>query len=287
MIIYYFNAYRSLNHYNINGISFPSLFPEDQALKNIDNITTCINCMEYGVINDIFVGPCANCVGNFDNKCGKGFISWGKELRTKSTDHISSVFDTYLKPTNDIKNSMKHTDALTFIIDRLVYCLIEKHGSEKEYDINDLATYLYNLRGNLREALSRIYDANNLPTTELYDRNWSEMWRPWASIDALCSSSEEEENRRVPYQDVSRFDLPLKFFDSRLRSWSVSVGERLNFGTVVEDFEYEGDFEDNISELSGNDFDFDDNEYNDYNDNFWTPQEQEQIEQIMVNACNK
>ena len=256
-MIYYFDGYRSLNHYNINGISFPSLFPEDQALKNIDNITTCINCMEYGVINDIFVGPCANCVGHFDNKCGKGFISWGKELRTKSTDHISSVFDTYLKPTNDINGNMKHTDALTFIIDRLVYCLIEKHGSEKEYDINNLATYLYNLRGNLREALSRIYDANNLPTTELYDRNWSEIWRPWSSRDALCSSSEEEENRRVPYQDVPMPDY---------------------------DVDFDVDFDDDISELSGNDFE--DNEYNEDNYNFWISQEQERPEQIFIKACN-
>lgn len=274
MIIYYFDAYRSLNHYNINGISFPSLFPEDQALKNIDNITTCINCMEYGVINDIFVGPCANCVGNFDNKCGKGFISWGKELRTKSTDHISSVFDTYLKPVNDIKNSMKHTDALTFIIDRLVYCLIEKHGSEKEYDINDLATYLYNLRGNLREALSRIYDANNLPTTELYDRNWYEIWRPWSSRDALCSSSEEEENRRVPYQDVPRFDLPLDYL-KQINKTVINIDS---------DYDVDFDFEDDISELSGNDFE--DNEYNEDNYNFWISQEQERLEQIIVKACS-
>ena len=275
MIIYYFNAYRSLNHYNINGISFPSLFPEDQALKNIDNITTCINCMEYGVINDIFVGPCANCVGNFDNKCGKGFISWGKELRTKSTDHISSIFDTYLKPTNDIKDSMKHTNALTFIIDRLVYCLIEKHGSEKEYDINNLANYLYNLRGNLREALSRIYDANNLPTTELYDRNWYEIWRPWSSRDALCSSSEEEENRRVPYQDVPMF---------RRCYGAERVVTDPEYGTLVEDFDYDVDFDDDISELSGNDFE--DNEYNEDNYNFWISQEQERLEQIFIKACN-
>jgi len=161
---------------------------------------------------------------------------------------------------------MKHTDALTFIIDRLVYCLIEKHGSEKEYDINDLATYLYNLRGNLREALSRIYDANNISTDELYDRNWSEIWRPWASRDALCSSSEEEENRRVPYQDVPMF--------------------RRCYGAerVVTDPDSDVDFEDDISELSGNDFE--DNEYNEDNYNFWISQEQERLEQIIVKACN-
>jgi hypothetical protein len=185
----------------------------------------------------------------------------GKELRTKSTDHISSVFDTYLKTTTELNcHGIKHTDALMFIIDRLVYCLIEKHGSEKEYDIYKLARYLHNLRGNPRETLSRIYAANNLPTTELYNRNWSEFWRPWSSPDSLCSSSEEEENRRVPYQDVD--------FDDNI---SELTGN---------DF----DFDDDISELTGNDFDFDDND-ND-NENFWTPQEQEQIEQIIIKSCN-
>ena len=279
MIIYHIDEYGSLDHYTINDISFPFLFPEDQALKNIDNITTCINCMEYGIINNIFLGPCANCAGNFDNKCGKGFISWGKELRTKSTDHINSVFDTYLKTTTELNyHGIKHTDALMFIIDRLVYCLIERHGSEKEYDIYKLARYLHNLRGNPRETLSRIYDANNLPTRELYNRNWSEFWRPWSSPDSLCSSSEEEENRRVPYQDIQ--------FDDDISELSGN------------DF----DFDDDISELTGNDFDFQTPStfvsgvpslpgafgygslHN--NENFWTPQEQEQIEQIIIKSCN-
>jgi hypothetical protein len=85
-----------------NGIYHPK-FPEEWA-ENHEELTgpeQCLNCAEYGTINNIFIGYCANCAHFIYNGIrGRGFIDNGIENDEIDVIDYESVFDTYLKDIN-------------------------------------------------------------------------------------------------------------------------------------------------------------------------------------------
>ena len=59
----------------------------------------CENCAEYGCINGVFIGYCANCaIYDYEGSRGRGFIDVGKEHDDVTVTAVyPSIFDTYLK----------------------------------------------------------------------------------------------------------------------------------------------------------------------------------------------
>jgi hypothetical protein len=58
----------------------------------------CGNCLDYGCINDVFIGYCANCaIYDYEGSRGRGFIDVGIEYDDPCCMDFTSVFETYLK----------------------------------------------------------------------------------------------------------------------------------------------------------------------------------------------
>ena len=75
-------------------------FPEEWATchKEGTGPGQCNNCADYGSINGIFIGYCANCAMYvYEGSRGRGFIDVGVEFNDNNVLGCASVFDTYLK----------------------------------------------------------------------------------------------------------------------------------------------------------------------------------------------
>ena len=82
-----------------NGIYHPK-FPEEWAENHEEGTgpEQCCNCAEYGTINNIFIGYCANCAHYIYNGTrGRGFIDNGIENNEIEVIKYESIFNTYLK----------------------------------------------------------------------------------------------------------------------------------------------------------------------------------------------
>jgi hypothetical protein len=75
-------------------------FPEEWAVchKEGTGPGQCTNCADYGSINGVFIGYCANCaMYDYEGTRGRGFIDVGVENSDSLVLEYSSAFDTYLK----------------------------------------------------------------------------------------------------------------------------------------------------------------------------------------------
>ena len=84
-------------------------FPVEWAVNHKDGTgpSQCENCDEYGSINGIFIGYCANCAQyDYKGERGRGFIDSGIEITSEICAQYdipfykgdyASAFDTYLK----------------------------------------------------------------------------------------------------------------------------------------------------------------------------------------------
>jgi hypothetical protein len=74
-------------------------FPKEWAMcpKEGTGPSQCGNCLDYGCINGVFIGYCANCaIYDYEGSRGRGFIDVGVEY-DETIGSVPSVFDTYLK----------------------------------------------------------------------------------------------------------------------------------------------------------------------------------------------
>jgi hypothetical protein len=75
-------------------------FPKEWAMcpKDGTGPSQCGNCLDYGCINGVFIGYCANCaIYDYEGSRGRGFIDVGVEYDDNCCMEFTSVFDTYLK----------------------------------------------------------------------------------------------------------------------------------------------------------------------------------------------
>jgi hypothetical protein len=75
-------------------------FPVEWAMcpKEYTGPSQCGNCLDYGCINGVFIGYCANCaIYDYDGSRGRGFMDVGVESDDTIGMGFQSVFDTYLK----------------------------------------------------------------------------------------------------------------------------------------------------------------------------------------------
>ena len=75
-------------------------FPEAWAVCHEEGTGPgqCNNCADYGSVNEIFIGYCANCAMYiYEGARGRGFIDVGVENSETSVLDYPSAFDTYLK----------------------------------------------------------------------------------------------------------------------------------------------------------------------------------------------
>lgn len=75
-------------------------FPKEWAMcpKDGTGPSQCGNCLDYGSINDVFIGYCANCaIYVYEGSRGRGFIDVGIEYDDPCCMDFTSVFETYLK----------------------------------------------------------------------------------------------------------------------------------------------------------------------------------------------
>jgi hypothetical protein len=78
-------------------------FPQDWATCYQDGTgpSQCVNCADYGSINGVFIGYCANCAFYvYKGSRGRGFMGDGVECALEDVLGYKSVFDTYLKDVN-------------------------------------------------------------------------------------------------------------------------------------------------------------------------------------------
>ena len=92
------------NFYVFKGIAYDRHFPIEWAMnpKKIDDDfhcgpTDCLNCLDYGSYNGVFIGYCANCAAEYDYQRGNGFIDLGEEFKHEGFYDENSVWQTYLK----------------------------------------------------------------------------------------------------------------------------------------------------------------------------------------------
>ena len=75
-------------------------FPVDWAMcpKDGTGPSQCGNCLDFGCINGVFIGYCANCaIYDYEGSRGRGFKDVGIEDDDTNVMGYQSVFDTYLK----------------------------------------------------------------------------------------------------------------------------------------------------------------------------------------------
>jgi hypothetical protein len=78
-------------------------FPEAWALNHQEGTGPgqCNNCADYGSVNGVFIGYCANCaLYCYEGSRGRGFMGDGVELSDNDALQYPSVFDTYLENVN-------------------------------------------------------------------------------------------------------------------------------------------------------------------------------------------
>jgi len=84
-------------YYWYNSICYHGAFPVEWAKNHYPDTgpLECWNCEDYGCVNGIFVGYCANCAQYvYEGERGRGFFDHGVELDDPS---YPSAFETYLK----------------------------------------------------------------------------------------------------------------------------------------------------------------------------------------------
>ena len=89
--------------------SFPVLWAMTHEIGS--GPSQCSNCADFGCVNHVFIGYCANCAEyRYDGERGRGFIDNGIEFDEYET--AVSAFDTYLKGVDisQIKPIYKHVD---------------------------------------------------------------------------------------------------------------------------------------------------------------------------------
>ena len=75
-------------------------FPEAWALNHQEGTGPgqCGNCVDFGCINGIFIGYCANCADYvYKGSRGRGFIDVGVECSDNGVLGFASAFDSYLQ----------------------------------------------------------------------------------------------------------------------------------------------------------------------------------------------
>lgn len=77
-------------------------FPEEWVYTHKEGTGPgqCMNCLDYGCINEIFIGYCVNCaLYDYEGTRGRGFINQGIEIDNEDEEAkgYESVFDTYLQ----------------------------------------------------------------------------------------------------------------------------------------------------------------------------------------------
>jgi len=88
------------NKYSYDYQWYYETFPEHWATchKEGTGPGQCGNCADYGCVNGVFIGYCANCaVNDYNGSRGRGFIDVGIEYPGAEMLEHPSVFDTYLE----------------------------------------------------------------------------------------------------------------------------------------------------------------------------------------------
>jgi len=98
--------------YLYQGAWYHRNFPVIWAMTHEANSgpSQCANCADFGCVNHVFIGYCANCADHYyDGERGRGFIDYGIEF---DDFEAASAFDTYLKGVDisQIKPIYKHVD---------------------------------------------------------------------------------------------------------------------------------------------------------------------------------
>jgi hypothetical protein len=85
--------------YYYDGVWYLSKFPEEWAKTHIDETgpSGCVNCLDYGCVNRIFIGYCVNCaIYKYHGARGRGFETSGVECADEDVVAYPSAFETYL-----------------------------------------------------------------------------------------------------------------------------------------------------------------------------------------------
>jgi len=106
-------------YYSHQGIVYIGTFPEQWALCHLPDTGPydCENCVYAGMINNVFIGYCANCAQHvYAGSRGRGFIDGGVELDVPNNNDdntlYQSAFDTYLNNIN--LNNINMQDIINF-----------------------------------------------------------------------------------------------------------------------------------------------------------------------------
>jgi hypothetical protein len=87
--------------YSYDYILYHKNFPEEWAKSHATadaGPSVCYNCVDYGCINNVFIGYCANCAQFvYNGTRGRGFISVGIEDDEPDAQDYPSIFETYMK----------------------------------------------------------------------------------------------------------------------------------------------------------------------------------------------
>lgn len=121
--------------YSYDHILYHKNFPEEWAKSHATEYagpSICYNCVDYGCINNVFIGYCANCAQFvYNGTRGRGFISAGIEDNEPDALKYPSIFETYMKDvdTSKIKSPME--------LHLLSYDDDNANTETTVYDIND------------------------------------------------------------------------------------------------------------------------------------------------------
>jgi len=98
-----YDPYMEITHYNDvyshDYQWYHIQFPEDWALGHLEGTGPgqCENCADYGCVNGVFIGYCANCaLFVYNGSRGRGFMGNGVESNDDIALMYASAFDTYL-----------------------------------------------------------------------------------------------------------------------------------------------------------------------------------------------
>lgn len=93
--------------YSYYHILYHKNFPEEWAKSHATEYagpSICYNCVDYGCINNVFIGYCANCAQFvYNGTRGRGFISAGIEDNEPDALKYPSIFETYMKDVDTSK----------------------------------------------------------------------------------------------------------------------------------------------------------------------------------------
>ena len=86
------------DNYTIQEITYSKYFPPGWSTSHLDGTGPheCDNCLNYGSINEVFLGYCMNCARyDYDCKRGHGFCNGCEDIIEE--DFENSATHTYLK----------------------------------------------------------------------------------------------------------------------------------------------------------------------------------------------